>query len=83
MGKLVNSPANGVKVTVVGQHSGLLRHGEVYAHNFKGSFQWSDGVHSDFEEDDAEGVHWVRGWLEEWTDEARALLAASKLARSA
>ena len=79
----MNSPANGAKVTVVGEHSGELCRAEVWGHQFKGSFQWSDGGHSGFADDDDEGVHWVRGHLMEWDEEARALLAASKLARSA
>ena len=78
------SPASGTKVTVVGLHTGQLHHGEVYAHNFKGSFQWSDGDgRADFSDDSDEGVHWVRGWLQEWDEEARVLLATSKLVRSA
>lgn len=80
---MANSPATGTKVTVVGQHTGQLRHGEVCGHQFIGSFLWSDGAHSDFEDDNDEGVHWVRGHLMEWTEEARALLAVNKLARSA
>ena len=79
----MSSPATGTKVTVVGARTGLLRHAEVCGHQFIGSFMWTDGEHSDFEDDNDEGVHWVRGHLMEWTEEARALLAASKLARSA
>ena len=78
----MSSPATGTKVTVVGQHTRQLHRGEVYAHNFKGSFQWYDGVRVDFSDDNDEGVHWARGHLMEWDQEAQALLAASKLARS-
>lgn len=80
----MSSPATGAKVTVVGKHTMQLHHGEVCGHQFEGSFQWSEGSHhAGFEEDDDEGVHWARGWLQEWDEEARALLAAFKLARSA
>ena len=80
---MVSSPATGTKVTVVGQHTGRLYRGEVCGHQFVGSFMWTDGERSDFFEDNEEGLHWARGWLQEWDSAGRALLAASKLARSA
>jgi hypothetical protein len=57
MGKRVNSPANGTKVTVVGEHTGRLYHGEVCGHQFVGSFMWTDAdLRSGFEDDANEGA---------------------------
>lgn len=78
----MNSPALGARVTIVRWRTDTLCHAEVWGHQFAGSFQWSDGKADGFVETDTEGVHWARGWLQDWTEEARALLAAHKLARS-